>query len=133
VTDRTAGQVLKAYRSNLGREGENLAVDFLKSIGFEVLERNYKYGRKDIDIICRDGKTIVFVEVKVVRSRRFGTPLEKVNDRKQQNISQVAKSFIQRNEPSGHDFRFDVIVIDVESGSRKIDHIRNAFMVKEHD
>ena len=128
-----AGKALKIHRLNLGREGENIATDFLRSIGFKVLERNYKYGRKDIDIVCRDGKTIVFVEVKAGRSKRFGAPLERVNNKKQQNITQVAKSFIQRNDCSGYDFRFDVIAIDAKSGSNRIDHIKNAFMAKELD
>jgi putative endonuclease len=125
--------MLKNQKQKLGREGENIAVDFLKNIGFRVLERNFKYGRKDIDIICKDGKTIVFVEVKAGRSKSFGTPLERVHQRKQNNIAQVAKSFIQQRDCSGYDFRFDVVAIDDKKVSKRIKHIRNAFMMKELD
>jgi putative endonuclease len=125
--------MLKNQRQQLGKEGEDIAADFLKAIGFVILERDFKYGRKDIDIICRDGKTIVFVEVKAGRSRSFGTPLERVHQRKQKNIAQVAKSFMQQKDCAGYDFRFDVVAIDDKRVSKKIKHLRNAFMVEELD
>lgn len=117
----------------LGKEGERIAADFLKDIGFTILERNFKYGRKDIDIVCKDGKTIVFVEVKAGRSKNFGTPLERVDQRKQKNITQIAKFFMQQMDCSGYDFRFDVVAIDGKKVPKRIKHIRNAFMVEELD
>lgn len=124
---------MKNQRFDLGKKGEDIAVNFLKHKGFKILERNFRYGRKDIDIICKDGRTIVFVEVKAGRSKRFGAPIERVNDKKQRNVAQVAKSFIQQNNCLGYDFRFDVMAIDSKRRAKKINHIRNAFMVKEVD
>ncbi len=121
----------KDQRASLGKKGEDIAAGFLEGIGFKVLERNWKYGRKDIDIVCEDGKTIVFVEVKAVGSEEFNFPFERVNRRKQKNISQVAEFFIQQRNCSGCEFRFDVVAIDTRGGSARIRHIRNAFMVPE--
>lgn len=117
----------KDQRHVLGKKGEDIAVDFLKNIGFDILKRNYKYGRKEIDIVGKDGKTIVFVEVKTRSSKSFGTALEKVNYKKRKNMVRVARFFLQRRDYSGYDFRFDVVAIDSDS---KIEHIKGAFMVE---
>lgn len=70
------------YKQRLGAKGEELAGEYLKNRGFEILERNYRYKRKEIDLIVRDKNTVVFVEVKAGRSKKFGLPLEKVDLKK---------------------------------------------------
>ena len=127
--------MMKRYKQRLGRSGEDLAVDFLKKIGFEILERNYRFGHKEIDIIGKDKNTIVFIEVKAGRSKNFGSPQEKVNLKKQKNMIAVAQDYIQKNDFRDFDFRFDVVAISFERGTRRfkecfaIEHIKNAFMV----
>jgi putative endonuclease len=127
--------VMKKYKQLLGKGGEDLAVDFLKKNGFEILERNYRYGHKEIDIIGKDKNTIVFIEVKTGRSKNFGSPQEWVNLKKQKNIIEVAQDYIQKNDCRNFDFRFDVVAIELERRNRKfkecfaIEHIKNAFMV----
>ena len=112
-----------------------MAVSFLKKNGFEILERNYRYGHKEIDIIGKDKSTIVFIEVKTGRSRTFGSPQEWVNLKKQKNIIEVAQAYIQEHDLRDFDFRFDVVAIEFERRNRKfkecfaIEHIKNAFMV----
>ena len=121
--------VMEKYKQKLGKKGEDKAEEYLKKEGFLILERNYRYGHKEIDLIGKDGNTIVFVEVKTGRSKRFGTPEEWVNLRKQKNIIMAALDYIQKNDVTGCDFRFDVLAISYEKGKESINHIRNAFMV----
>lgn len=110
-----------------GRSGEKRAVEFLKDKGFEILFTNYRYGHKEIDIIARDKKCVVFVEVKAGKSRSFGPPEGWVDIKKQRKLAQVAEAFLQENQFPGYDFRFDVVAIDRSSGKEKIVHIPNAF------
>ncbi len=119
----------KKYRQQLGKRGEDLAISFLKNKGFEILERNYRFGHKEIDIIGKDSNTIVFIEVKAGRSKDFGAPQERVNSRKQKSIIEVAQDYMQKRDFRDCDFRFDVVAIDFEKGKREIEHIKNAFMV----
>ncbi len=117
------------YRKNLGRKGEEVSVDFLKKEGYQILKRNYRFGHKEIDIVAQDKNTIIFVEVKTGRSKKFGEPFERVDSNKQKKLIEVAKDFIQKNEIQDCDFRFDVISVDLK-GDRKIEHIKNAFTVE---
>ena len=121
--------MIKKYKQKLGKSGEDLAVSFLEKNGFEILERNYRYGHKEIDIIGKDKNTIVFVEVKTGRSKNFGSPQEWVTLRKQRSMIEVAQNYIQKNDLRDFDFRFDVVAINFEKGNAKIEHIENAFMV----
>lgn len=121
--------MIKKYKQRLGKSGEDLAVSFLEEKNFEILERNYRFGHKEIDIIGKDKSTIVFIEVKTGRSKDFGSPEERVNLRKQKNMIEVAQDYIQKNNFRDVDFRFDVVAVSFEKGNRKIEHIKNAFMV----
>jgi len=120
--------MIKRYKQRLGKSGEDLAVSFLKKKGFEILERNYRFGHKEIDIIGKDKSTIVFIEVKAGRSKDFGSPQERVNLKKQKSMIEVAQDYIQKRNFRDVDFRFDVVAVSFEQGDRKIEHIKNAFM-----
>lgn len=117
------------YKQEFGRKSEALAEEYLKRKGFEILQRNYRYGHKEIDLIAKQGKTVVFVEVKAGRSKEFGSPQERVNQKKQKNLIEAAGDFIQKNDLSGCDFRFDVLAITYDKGQQMVEHIENAFMV----
>ena len=119
---------MKNYKQKLGKKGEALAEEYLKRKGFRILKRNYRYGHKEIDLIGKDGNTIVFIEVKAGRSKSFGAPHERVNLRKQKNLIEVAYDFIQKENITDCDFRFDVLAISYQQGEEIIDHIKNAFM-----
>ena len=116
-------------KHKLGKRGEALAEEYLKRKGFQILKRNYRYGHKEIDLIAKDGNTIVFVEVKAGRSKSFGAPHQWVNLKKQKNLIEVANHFIQKENTTDCDFRFDVLAISYQKGEEIIDHIKNAFMV----
>lgn len=109
-------------RLSPGREGENLAVDYLLKKGYKILEKNFRCSFGEIDIIAKDGNFIVIVEVKRRISDKYGEPEFAVNHKKQKKLKKLALYYLcklGREAP----LRFDVIAI---RGS-KIEHIENAF------
>ncbi len=120
---------MKKYKQQLGKKAEVLAEKYLKRKGFQILKRNYRYGHKEIDLIGKDGNAVVFIEVKAGRSKSFGAPHHRVNLKKQRNLIEVAYDFIQKENITDCDFRFDVLAISYEKSEEVIDHIKNAFMV----
>ena len=90
------------------------------------MERNYRSRRGEIDLIMRDARTLVFVEVRFRASTRFGTPAESVDVRKQRKLAATAAHYLQSNQ-TNLPCRFDVIAL---SGTNHIDWIRNAFNVE---
>ena len=113
----------------LGTQGENLACRFLKKNGYKVLYRNFK-GRTggEIDIICRDRDTLVFVEVKTRTREDFGRPVEAVNREKQNSIARGALAWLRLLDDPDILFRFDVVeVILAEGAEPRLEILRNAF------
>ncbi|UCD94479.1 MAG: YraN family protein [Candidatus Zixiibacteriota bacterium] len=92
-----------------GHQYEREAERFLESKGFEILERNYRAGHKEIDLIVRKDNTVVFVEVKGSRTKRFGHPSERVTRKKQDNLIVAAEKYIIDKNLKDCDFRFDLI------------------------
>ncbi len=111
----------------LGREGEASAERFLRKRGYRILERNYRTRYGELDIIARDGATLVFVEVKARRSRAFGTPAEAVGHRKQSNLTLAAGLYMEERRLHDIPVRFDVVGIIGEGPSAQIELLRNAF------
>ena len=111
-----------------GREGEELAVRFLKKSGYGIVERNYRCPYGEIDIIARDGKVLVFVEVKARTSGAFGLPKESVGRRKQRHIIRASAEYMAKNGLAESPARFDVVSIEIESvGGASTELIKNAF------
>lgn len=92
-----------------GRGYERRAEEFLIDNGYSIIEKNWQAGHKEIDLIARKGKTIIFVEVKGTISNEFGHPSEKVDQRKRANLIEAAEKYISTNDFPGCDFRFDLI------------------------
>jgi len=113
----------KDRRVATGHEFERLAERFYVDKGFDILERNWRAGRKEIDLIVRKRDVIVFVEVKSSASKRFGHPVERVDRRKRENLAHCARQYIIAQDLSGVDLRFDVITF-VDG---KLEHYPNAF------
>jgi putative endonuclease len=118
-------ELLNRYRR--GRKYEKLAVDHLRSNGYDIVAANYRHGRKEIDIICAKDNELVFVEVKGGRSTAFGDPVYRVNNRKREAIIKVAQAFLQESEAVYQSYRFDVIVVKEKEGRREIEHLQGAF------
>jgi putative endonuclease len=105
-----------------GQAAETLARRYLESLGMRVLARNVRGQGGEIDIVARDGETVVFVEVKARRSGSYGTALSAVDVRKRRRIRAVAADFLQIHAPTAK-ARFDVLAID----GTQVRHYRNAF------
>ena len=111
-------------KRSLGAHGENQAVSYLKNSGYVVLERNYRSGRNEVDIICEKEGVVVFVEVKKRSGNRFGNPIEAVDREKTRKIMRVAQRYLYRRGLLGKcGARFDVVGIL----GNKIEHIEDAF------
>jgi len=115
-----------AESHSLGKRGENIAVNFLISASYKILERNWTTGHKEIDIIAEDDNNIVFIEVKT-RTIDFQLhPREAVSVPKQRNMIYAAQTYIERMLPE-KDARFDIISIVVDGIRFEIEHIKDAF------
>ena len=118
----------------MGRTGERVAERWLKVHGWEIAERRFRNGRRDIDLVAtrdeRDrGRTVAFVEVKTRASSDFGGPVSAVNWRKQRELSRSAKVWISRFEKPGDTFRFDVIGVILDAEKVRVQHVENAFLL----
>jgi len=113
-------------RLDRGHAHEQLAAQFYSRQGFKILERNWRAGRKEIDLIVRKDDLVVFVEVKSSTSKRYGHPAERVDRRKQANLIDCARQYIIERDLSGVDMRFDVITF---VGS-KLEQFPDAFEVE---
>jgi putative endonuclease len=115
-------------RIGLGRAGERAAVAYLKSLGFSILETDYRLPFAQIDIIAQDKRTIVFVEVKTRRSHRFGWPEEAVTPWKQRRLISAATCFLASRDLVDRPYRFDVVAVTRPAGGRPaIRHFKSAF------
>lgn len=113
---------------SVGARGEEIAVAYLKGKKYVILERNFRCKGGEVDIVARDGRTIVFVEVKSRRSESYGPPQLSVTPFKQRQISKAALTWLAKNRQHDASARFDVIAILLLCHQvPAIDHIPNAF------
>ena len=116
-------------RQTLGKIGEDLACAELQRRGYAILARRYRRRGGELDIVARDGQTIVFVEVKTREGCEFGAGAESVTRFKRRRMANVALDFLARNKLAESPCRFDVVSIDVGESKPKIELYQNAFDV----
>ena len=114
-------------RQQFGKRSENLAVWYLKKIGYKIIEQNYRTPLGEIDIIAKEKKTIVFVEVKSRQSIRYGNPKWAVTPKKQRKISMVALQYLKSIRQTDARARFDVVAITSNRDEPQIEVVKNAF------
>lgn len=115
-------------RSTLGIQGEILAAQHLQSLGYEIIERNYRCQFGEIDIVASQNGDLVFVEVKTRRNAKCGYPSESVNLRKRQKIIQSAQHFLVDRCPDEVGCRFEIAEVYLVAGQpTRIEIIQNAF------
>lgn len=119
---------------SVGARGEDLAVDFLESKGYRVIDRNYRFSREEIDIVAfqpaerpQDGGQLVFIEVKTRRGHGFGRPEAAVDRSKQEAIMRTAEAYLHERRLVGSPSRYDVIAITLEGAEHTLEHFENAF------
>ncbi|MDI3327141.1 MAG: YraN family protein [Alicyclobacillaceae bacterium] len=116
----------------LGQYGEELAAGYLMSLGYEIIVRNWRCSLGEIDLVCCDGTTLVFVEVRTRASTRMGTPEESIDGRKKRKLHHLVQAFLLspvRRKLWTHDYRVDVVAVELEADKktvRRISHIQNA-------
>ena len=118
-----------AAHNELGKWGEDLAADYLQRNGYTIIERDWKSGRRDLDIVAKNGNVIVFVEVKTRCNSLYGQPEEAVDYRKLQSLQQAINHYIKFRHIS-QEVRFDIISVVGTIGSEPdIQHIQDVALL----
>jgi putative endonuclease len=126
---------MSAAKQALGLKGEQVAEKWLRVHGWEIAERRFKNGHRDIDLVAtreaQEGveRTVAFVEVKTRVTESFGGPVAAVSWRKQRELSRSAKVWMSRFERPGDTFRFDVIGVIIGRQTVRVQHVENAFLI----
>jgi putative endonuclease len=114
-----------------GLQGERVAERWLMSRGWKVLQRRYRSGHRDIDLIAQRDELVAFVEVKARMGAHFGDPVEAVDWRKRNQLVRSAFTWIDRHGRAGEVYRFDVIGVLVSGERVRVRHVENAFVIHE--
>lgn len=118
----------------MGERGERCAARHLRRHGYKILLRRFRSASGEIDIVCRDGKWLVFVEVKTRVSEELGAPSEAVDATKQRHLSKVALDYLRLLGYPEVSFRFDIVEVILPKGARRPEDVRviqNAFEMSE--
>jgi putative endonuclease len=118
---------MSLHRQELGKTGEDLAVDALASRGYAILDRRYRTRHGEIDIVARDGETTVFIEVKARATVEFGTAAEAVTPQKQRRLVSMATDYLARHRLLERPCRFDVVAVDGVGAGAVTTVYRSAF------
>lgn len=115
----------------LGEQAENMACEYLTQQGLELLDRNYRCGHGEIDLIMQEGEFLVFVEVRYRLHKSHGSPLESVTRHKQIKLIKAATHYLQRKKLIDKALcRFDVIALDNLNSNSDLIWIKDAFQVQ---
>jgi putative endonuclease len=112
----------------LGRDGEKVAAEYLKKLGYRILARNFTCPVGELDLIALDGRTLVFAEVKTLRAQADIDPVEQVHAGKQAHIRKVARYYLSVKGAENLPARFDVLAVTFpETSQPRIEHLIDAF------
>ena len=114
-------------RIDFGKRGEDLACRELERRGYAIVARRYRVRSGELDIVARDGATLVFVEVKARADHKFGDAAEAVTPQKQLRLTRLAAEYVMRHHLQECPCRFDVVAIHFDAGAPDIQVIQNAF------
>ncbi len=114
-------------RLDLGKQGEDLAFKKIRRLGYHCICRNYRCPLGEIDIVAKDGDTLVFLEIKTRKGRSLGYAKEAVDARKRRQLSRVALAYMKSNDCCEVKSRFDVVAISIRGGKKEIEVVQNAF------
>jgi len=119
-------QEFMAKHNQLGEKGEQLAVDFLIENGYEIVERNYRFDRAEVDIMVKKENTLAIIEVKTRSTSDFGDPQDFLKPKQIQRIVKAVDEYVIENKLNV-EVRFDIIAIVKEKNGFSIEHLENAF------
>lgn len=115
-----------AQHNELGKKGEQLAVDFLLKNGYEIIERNYRFDKAEVDIIAQIKETLAIIEVKTRSTTGFGNPQDFVKPKQIQQLVKAVDEYVTVNDLDV-EVRFDIVAIVKEGKGFNIEHLENAF------
>jgi putative endonuclease len=115
-----------AQHNELGKKGEQLAVDFLLKNGYEIIERNYRFDKAEVDIIAKQKDVLAIIEVKTRSTIDFGNPQDFVKPKQIQRLVKVVDEYVNVNNLDV-EVRFDIVAIVKEGKGFSIEHLENAF------
>ena len=121
----------KDYRQTIGRKGEDIACRFLEGKGHRILERNFRSGHLEIDIISQDSLGIHFVEVKTRRESIQAPPQENVDGKKQHRITKAAGAFLKSGKGQAfgcRDCQFDIVAVTLIDEHVRIEYFPQAYI-----
>ena len=113
-------------RHETGRVGEEVACDYVKKLGYEIIEKNYRNKMGERDIIAKDKNEIIFIEVKTRCQKKYGSPSEAVDRRKKRHIYHVAEFYLIINKLENAFCRIDVIEVYFKDEKIFVNHIKNS-------
>jgi putative endonuclease len=117
---------MSLQRQSIGKEGEEIARRYLEKHGYRIVTANYRTRHGEIDLIARDGATLVFIEVKTRTQQRFGSPFDALTARKCMNMAKVALHYLINHGGIEQPARFDVV--SVRPGEKaEVEIVQNAF------
>lgn len=117
-------------RRELGKRGEDAAVQYIEKRGYRIVERNFTCELGEMDIVALDGKTLCFIEVKTLSSSAYGPPEIAVTVHKQRQLSKVALAYLNQNHLQDREARFDVIAVTLSPGDKRVELIKDAFELR---
>ncbi len=115
-----------AQHNELGKKGEQLAVDFLLKNGYQIIERNYRFDKAEVDIIARIKDVLAIIEVKTRSTTDFGNPQDFVKPKQIQRLVKAVDEYVAINQLDVN-VRFDIIAITKKGSAFNIEHLENAF------
>ena len=118
---------MSAATQDFGELGERIAERWLRRKGWRVVQRRFRAGHRDIDLVVERDDLVVFVEVKARRGAEFGDPVEAVNWNKQRQLVRSASVWIDRHGRPSESYRFDVVGVLIEGERVRVRHVTNAF------
>ena len=114
------------FKHQIGKTGEDIAVEYLKELGYYIIERNFVALQGEIDIIAKDHKSkeIVFVEVKTRTNKQYGNPIDAVNNLKQKHLIKTIEYYVYSKHLENEFIRIDVIEVYFNNGKYTVNHIK---------
>ena len=115
-------------RVRLGQRGETLAAEKLQSLGYEIVQRNYRCAGGEVDLVARHNGVFVFVEVRTRRGTSFGTPEESITPRKRAHMLAAAQAYLTEHNLADVDWRLDVVAVELSPRGEllRVEVIENA-------
>ena len=115
-----------AKHNKMGKEGEQIAVNYLKDLDYAIVETNWRFQKAEVDIIAKEDNFLVFVEVKCRSTDIFGEPQTFVSEKKQALFKSAAEGYLEQKDLD-YEIRFDVISVILSVQKAKIEHFKDAF------